>query len=403
MTPACTTERTDWGQVVLAAVSQNVATSFAFGSFGTLVLAIEKEYGASRSSSSLAISLLVVSLAITASILGRALDRISIRKTMCAGAVLGSIGFILASLVQTPTQLLAVYLLVLGPATAMMGVLPCSALASNWSAPDRRGLALGIVNVPLLVMIVPLALAPLLELDGVRMVYRVLATFDVLLLPLLIFVRDPVRTATAAMHGDPQPPASTSALLASPRFWILVVAEGLIAGAGIMKLAHFVPLLTEQGRTFTEANTLLAISGGAGILGSFLFGMLADRVGGTLALVCNGLIQAAMWTIFLAPVSFGVLVADAVIVGACGAGVQSAFSVALHGLFGARSFNIALGFASLFALPFLFGLTPLASLLYQASGNYHLPMGMMVGGFVLSAVLFFSQSRQERAGLMQNS
>ena len=388
---------TDWRQVAIAAVTQNVATGLAFGSFGTMVLAIEQEYGASRSGSSLAMSLMVVSLSITASVLGRLLESVSIRTVMIAGACLSVAGYLLASVAQTTGQLLTIYLLLLGPATAMLGVLPSMTLATRWSTLRSRGAALGIVNLPVMVMIVPLAIAPILESEGIRTVYRLLATVDLLLLPLLLLVRgDPPAVSEASIASDAGGAATRRGILRTPAFWLLILATGVITGAGTAKLAHFVPLLIGQGRTFAEANLLLALSGGAGLVGSFIFGALSDRIGGTTAMLYNAVIQAATWTIFLAPVTMPVLVADAVIVGACGGGVQACLGVALASLFGSRAFSRAFGLTALFTLPFLFGLTPLTSVLFEATGNYHLPMAVLVGGFVVAALCLGSLVRIER-------
>ncbi|MEO6715868.1 MAG: hypothetical protein ABIM50_01260 [Novosphingobium sp.] len=49
-------------------------------------------------------------------------------------------------------------------------------------------------------------------------------------------------------------------------------------------------------------------------------------------------------------------------------------------------------------LPFLFGLTPLTSLIFEASGNYHLPMAMLVGGFIVAALLLALLVHKERGG-----
>lgn len=391
---------TDWWQVGLATLTNNFATGLAFGSFGTIILAMEKEYDASRATSTLAISLMLVSLSLTAAILGRLIEKVSIRKVMLCGTLLASLAFGLASLARDATQLLAIYFALLGPATAMLGTLPSNTLAARWATDDRRGLALGIVNMPIMIMIVPLAIAPLLLADGIRAVYQVLAVALLLFFPVVWFVRDR-RGATPAeviaiVAETEVDPAPTPPIMGSVYFWVLVVALGLLVGAGTMKLAHFVPLFTEQGRTFDEANMLLAISGGAGLIGSFLFGALADRIGGAKALMLNALIQAVMWTVFLAPVGLPILVVDALVVGACGAGAQAAIGVVLATLYGTKAFSRAFGLMSLFTLPFLFGLTPVASLLYETSGSYHLPMGLMICGFVVAALLFALLIKPER-------
>lgn len=183
------------------------------------------------------------------------------------------------------------------------------------------------------------------------------------------------------------------AILRQPAFWLLALAIGLITGAGTMKLAHFIPLLTGQGRTFDEANGLLALSGGTGLIGSLLFGYLADRIGGPRALALNAAIQAVVWMIFLAPVNLAVLTLDAIIVGACGGGVQGAFGVAVASRFGPDAFGRAFSLFQIATLPFLFGMTPIASVLFERSGSYHLPMALTVGALAFSSILLFAVSR----------
>lgn len=384
-----------WNQVAIAALAQNVATGLAFGSFGTLVLAIERTYGASRTQSSLAMSLAIVALSITGMLIGRVIDRVNLRNLLVLGALVSATGFAAAAWAPDPHTLLLAYLLLIGPGTAMLGVLPSMTLATRCVPERQRGRALGIVNMPLLVMIVPLAIAPLLESYGPRTVFNLLALIDLALIPVLLGVQGGAANHTPARIGASPPPATAATtILRQPAFWVLAVAMGLVTGAGTMKLAHFVPLLVGQGHTFTQANMLLALSGGAGLIGSLLFGYLADRIGGPRALALNAAVQAVVWTIFLAPVSLGVLTLDAIVVGACGGGVQGAFGVTVASRFGQQAFGRAFSLFQIATLPFLFGMTPLASLLFERSGGYHLPMGLTVGALAFASILLFAVSRR---------
>lgn len=397
--------RLAWVQIGLAALAQNFATGLAFGSFGTIVLAIEKEYGAARASSSLAISALVVTLSISAMTLGWLVERVSLRKIMIAGALLSALAFFVASIVTGINALILTYALLLGPATAMLGLVPSMSLATRWANMDRRGLAMGIVNMPAMVMVVPLLMAPVMQHLGLRAAYRIMGLGDLLLIAALLFIQD--RPPQAVIPADARrvdaqsPPARTISPLRRPAFWILVVAQGLIVGAGTMKLAHFVPLMIEQGRSFNEANWLLALSGGSGLIGSFLFGILADRIGGVRAMICNALVQAVVWAVFLAPVTLTVLVVDAIIVGACSGGIQGAFGVTIARLFGPENFSKVLGLVSLMTLPFLFGMAPLAGLIYQQTGNYHASMATMIGGLVLAGLVLVPFARHESLAARQ--
>lgn len=378
-----------WGQVALAALAQNVATGFTFGSFGSMVLAIERDYHASRAQSSLAISLAVVSLSLCGMAAGRVIHRVALRGLMIAGALLGAAGFAVCALARGPGELLAAYALLIGPGAALLGVLPSMTLATRWAPADRRGLAMGLVNLPLLVMIVPLVLGPWLARHGPRSAYAGLAIGLLVLVPVLLAVRGGGSAAPVALTRRPR-------VATDPRFWALTLAIGILTGAGTMKLAHFVPLLTGQGRSFAEANLLLALSGGAGLAGSLLFGRLTDRIGALPALALNAAVQALVWTIFLAPVTLPVLVFDAVVVGACGGGVQAAFGTAVANTYGAGAFGRTFGLFQLSTLPFLFGMTPLVSMLYEHSGSYVLPMECAVGSLVLAALVFGALARTNR-------
>jgi MFS family permease len=391
---------TSWSQISLAAVTQNVATGFAFGSFGTLVLPIEAEFHAGRGASSFAISLLIVSLTVTGLVVGRLIERIPIRRVMLAGAAASAAGYGLLSVAQTMTHVLLIYALLLGTGAGMLGVLVSSTHASRWSAPDQRGRAIGVVNMPVLVMVVPLLLAWVLHQHGLRTCFLILAIGDLLTIPLILCIKD--RLPDAAEKPVVEVAADNGpSLIARPVFWVLATSIGLMTGAGIMKVAHLVPLLAEQGRSFDQANFLLALSGGTGLVGSLAFGALADRWGAIKALVLNAALQAASWTIFLAPVGMGLLVLDAIVVGACGGGVMAALGSFISAVFGAKSFSRTFGVLGLFTLPFLFGMPPITSWIYSMSGSYWLPVSLIVGCFLASAVMLASLYPTERRARLQ--
>lgn len=377
-------------QVAIAVLAQNVATGLTFGSFGTLVLAIERDYGANRSQSSLALSLAVLSLSLTGMLVGRGIDRADLRRLMIFGALLCAAGFACASFAASPAALLAAYALLIGPGTAMAGVLPSMTLATRWAPEATRGRALGLVNMPILVMVTPLIVEQILKAHDTHAVYLVLAAVALALIPVLLLVRNGKTDPSTGMA----PPAAARTILRRVDFWVVTVAVGILTGAGTLKLAHFIPLLTSQGRTFEEANLLLALSGGSGLIGSLLFGYLSDRIGGLKALAINATLQSLVWTIFLAPVTMPVLTLDAIVVGACGGGVQGAFGVAVARLFGPRAFGRAFSLFQFSTLPFLFGMTPLASIMFERSGAYYLPMAATIGCLAVSALLFLALSKR---------
>ncbi len=376
-----------WGQVAVAALAQNVATGFAFGSFGTLIMAIEEEFAMGRSQSSLAISLMLVSLALTASVVGRLIERVSLHYIMAGGALLGAVGYGLLSVVQGGGAILAVYGLVLGPAASLLGVLPSMTLATRVVPERLQGRALGMVNLPALVMIVPLVIGWVLQTYSLRIAFQWLAVGQLIMVPLLLLAID--RTARLPVPARAETTGRAPAgLLNRPVFWIITIGAGLVVGGGAMKIAHFVPLVLQQGRDFPEANMLLGLSGGAGLIGSLFFGLLADRLGGAKALIINALLQTVFWSIFLFQLTMPLLVLDAFVVGACGGGVQAALGVLLARLYGPARFSRAYGLLTLTSLPFVFALTPLSSVVFEASGTYDSAIAFIASSFLVAAIMF---------------
>ena len=382
-----------WLMVAIAFITQNTATGLAFGSFGTLILSMEKEFSVSRQDSSLAISLLLLAISVGAPIVGAIIERVPIRLLMIVGILLGAAGFAMLSIVPSIEYVWLIYGLMIGPGAVLFGVLVSNTLVVRWAEEDR-GKALGIVNMPVFVMIVPLIAGVVLENYGLRNLFLALAIAQIAILPLVLMVRDrpPGQDRSHERDHDPDLPSvknqtSIVDMLRRPSIWVVSIAIGIIVGGGTMKVAHFVPLLIEQGRSFDEANFLFAISGGAGIIGSLGFGWLADRIGGARTLITNALIQAAVWGILLAPVGFALLFVDSVLVGACGAGIMGPLGVFLASLFGQDNFGRAFGITALLNTPILVGMTPLAGYLYDIGGSYFLPVVLAIGGFILSAIM----------------
>lgn len=382
-----------WRMAALAFLTQNSATGLTFGSFGAIVLAIQSQFHTTRTLASLGVSLAVVTLSLLAPFLGTMLvRRVPIRRVMIAGLLLGAAGYALLAWVGDIRALLAIYLLIIGPSLVMFGALPSNTLVSSWFG-DRPGRALGLVNMPLLVSLVPLASAAILGAHGLSAVFACVAVTHLLVLPFAFAVRDgPYAGAGTGKDLG----AGSGAILARPEFWLLAVGGGIIVGAGIMKISHLVAIVTGQGYSAATATMLLAISGGAGMLGSPLFGWLADRIGGVGALIANALLQSATFFILLAPVGVPALVVDAVLIGACGAGVSATQGVIFSHLFGPANFARVFGLMSIATLPFLFGMTPLAGLLYDRSGSYALPVAVTIAMLFAAALVLLPLLAAER-------
>jgi MFS family permease len=391
-----------WRMVALAFLVQNFAIGLTFGSYGVSVLAIEQTFSTGRATASAALSLVIIAITGLAPFLGALYGRISIRKTMMVGAVLTALGYAALAVVDDWRLMLAAYGLLVGPGVACMGTLPTNVLIANWFA-SGQGRALGIVNMPLFVMLVPMVAVVLLEHVGLRGLYAVLAVANLFVLPAMwVLVDRPEqvgqkpRGASVESAADNQHSLTTRHILGRPDFWFLIVAVGIVVGGGTMKLSHMVPLLAEQGHPVEEASFLLALSGGAGMFGSLIFGWLADRFGGAIVLAGNAIIQSLMWFIFLMPVSIPLLVVDALIIGMCGGGVMAAQGVFFSHRFGVANFGRVAGLVSIASLPILAGLSPVAGYLRERTGGYNVPVMLLIVASIMAAAILIYLALGER-------
>jgi len=384
--------------VAIAFIAQSLAIGPTYGAFGPLVAEFERAFGMSRMAVSLPLSLVVLATGLLSPLIGSFVHRFTIRRTLMLGAALLVAGYLGLAWAGTGFEVLLIYAVLIGPGAALLGMLPNATLITNWYA-ERQGTMLGIVNMPLMVMVVPLTVAWLLPELGFRGVLLLLSAIHALAFPVLWFVVDRPEAvgqrpfghaAESAAMGESGAarPIPMLRLLVVPVFLLTTVGAGLSVGAGVTKMAHLVPLVTERGWSLEQAALLASISGGTGIVGSLLFGWLADRIGGAGALILNCVTQAIIWLILILPVGFGVLILDAVIIGMCGGGFLTAKAVLMNRIFGRASFSRVMGLSGLLNVPFLFGMSVVAGRLRDVTGDYGLAVLVHVAGFAIGAICF---------------
>lgn len=383
-----------WRMVGLAFIAQNFAIGLGIASFGVLVLAIEQQYETTRTLASLGASLVLAAFGLFSPIASRLVERFSIRSTMMLGVILSSLGY--AALAVSPNiwWFLTAYFLLVGPGVLFSGNFAGAILISNWF-PGSKGRAIGVMMIPIGVMVVPLICTPLLENYGLSSVYAFMGVINLLMLPILLYVKDrPDEASLPAAGGEPVDSNHAGNALSFIRpaqlmrradFWLLIVGVGLLNGSGMIKISHLVALTAERGLTLNEATMLLAISGGAGAFGSMLFGWLGDRIGGLGALLTNALLQAVTWAIFFLNPAMPLLIADAILMGMAGAGVYAAMVVTFTDRFGTQNLPKVMGVAGIFVMVPNFLSPPVAGLLRDISGSYTLVLAGVIATCLVSA------------------
>src|SRR6185369_7451590 len=166
--------------------------------------------------------------------------------------------------------------------------LPVSVLANNWFQP-RPGRAVGFVNMPLLVALLPILGQFVIEQGGLRALYLALTGLHLAAIPLVWGVVD----RPAGQSEAPAPIHFVSAavtarsLVRQPAFWAMVIGAGVLNAIGITGVSHIVPLAREIGASPVDASLIAGLSGGASMVGALLAGVICDRLGAarTLSLI----------------------------------------------------------------------------------------------------------------------
>jgi len=379
--------------VLLAALSQNVATGSMFGSIGALVVPIEQRMDVDRALGSAGGSLVILAIGLIAPFLGRLIMRFGLRRLMIAGALFCAGGYAAASLATNVWLLLLCYGLLIGPGVALLGVAVPTTLVANWFV-TGRGKAIGIVNMPIAVALVPPIIAVLLPRFGLDGIYRVLAMGSLLLVPALFWVIERPEHLGMQPHGqgggasiEAGSAMSATALLRTGDYRRLALAAAMMGGGGALVATHIMSFAMGEGVAAPLAALLLSFVGAAGVLGSLAYGMLADRFGGRRALAVNALCQALLWAGLLIPMAYvprAVLVA---LIGINAGGMITSLGTALSQRFGTAALGGALGLWSLLNLPFTVGMPPLAGFLFERLGGYEAAFAVQIALFLLAALL----------------
>lgn len=255
-----------------------------------LILPLEEEFGWSRGTVSLALSLSLLMYGFAGPLSGRLTDRFGIRGTTLSFLAFAAVGTAFSATLAHLWQLNLYWGVIVGLGTGGAAVVLSAAVANTWFE-ARRGLVTGVLGgassagqlifLPLLVW--------LTEAYGWRTAVWVLAALlSSIVLPLaFLFLRSRpsdvgltaygmgTTAATAAVDTRATPMREA---LRTGDFWLLA-STFFICGFTTMGLigTHFIPHAVEHGFTKTEATGILSVIGGMNVVGTIVSGYLCDR------------------------------------------------------------------------------------------------------------------------------
>ncbi len=265
---------------------------FAFSLF---VKPLEASLGWGRGQVMAGFTLFYLMVGFASPVVGRFVDRHGARPVIAVGALTMGLGFLILSRMSDLPLFYLGYVIV-GIGASAMGLVPCSALMSNWFR-RKRGTALGLMAAGIGaggVVMAPFIGYMLSHFDW-RAAYLSMAILIVAVaIPLALGV---VRTRPSDMglypDGDSAPPLNKDGTASAPvalegftlrqalrtrAFWLICVAFAFSNFANMGAIQNSAPFLGDIGYpTATAASALGAIAFGSG-MGKILFGWLCDKI-----------------------------------------------------------------------------------------------------------------------------
>ncbi|WP_405086381.1 MFS transporter [Microbispora sp. NBC_01389] len=268
---------------------------------GVLIMPLQDEFGWTRGTISLAVSVNLMLYGLCAPFAAALMDRFGMRRVVACALLLVAVGSGLTVFMTASWQLVALWGVLVGAGSGSMALVFAATLTDRWFV-RHRGLVTGVLTAGGAtgqLVFLPL-LAHLVEERGWRPASLTVAGAALAVVPLVWFLlRDTPEEIGLTALGADGPVVRTPGGGAAARavrvlrdaartrsFWYL--AGGFaICGASTNGLVgtHFIPAAHDHGMPETVAASLLAVIGVFDIAGTIFSGWLSDRVDARLLLV----------------------------------------------------------------------------------------------------------------------
>jgi MFS family permease len=283
-----------WGVAAVAFVALIGAAGFR-STPGVLIVPLQDEFGWSRATISVAVSVNLLLFGLTAPFAAALMERFGMRRVVACALLVIAAGSALTTQMTQSWQLVACWGVLVGFGTGSMALVFAATVANRWFV-KRRGLVTGVLTAGSAtgqLVFLPL-LSLLTEHHGWRTASLSVAIAALAVVPLvLVLLRERPSDvgllpygATAEVEipvqvGSPARAAIGALRTAShrPAFWLLVGGFA-ICGATTNGLigTHFIPAAHDHGMPITTAAGLLALVGVFDIIGTIGSGWLTDRM-----------------------------------------------------------------------------------------------------------------------------
>jgi MFS family permease len=352
--------------LAIAFLCQLIMNGLGFYSFSLYVKSFSTDFNWSRAEIMLAATITSLCMGAISPLIGHIIDRYDIKKIIAVGALILGSGFATLSLTQALWHFYISFA-VIGIGSAAIGLVPTSALVSNWFQ-KRRGWAIGVLGAGigvgglLMPLLIGVLLIPKLGWRASFLTSGLLTALLIAPLALLIIRSNPADmglapdgSVSSRLHDQASPaPAvligglSLKAATKTKTFWLLALAFITFGIADMAIFQNQVPYIQDIGFSVTVAATTMSVVGIGSAVGKFGFGWLCDFINPKYCLAIGILFQVAAILVLLNVKStspIAVLWLYAFLMGLSFGSWLPALSMTISNIFGMASYGAIFGIA----------------------------------------------------------
>jgi MFS family permease len=369
--------------VILTSVAM-IAYAPVVYTFGVFLQPLTEEFGWERGALSGVFSIQMLLIGVLSIFVGRLSDKYGPRIFVTLGGLLTSIGFLLMSQVNSLWQVYLNWGFIMGIGggcfyIAIMSTVP------KWFA-KRTGVAVGITvaGMGLGAVISPPLIQWLISIYGWQQPFIILSiALFVIVVPLAQFMRHSPQRMGIRPYGDVEdtigdrlPLLSTSEGISftqavkTSRFWFFGLVVFCAFFCVQVIIVHVVPYAVDVGVPALVAAGVLSIAAGSSVVGRLTIGLIADRVGGRLALSFCVILITLSLTCLLFIHDVWMFYVFAVVFGFGYGGVVLLVTIVTAELYGLTSLGMMLGIFSFYDTAGGILGPPLAGSIFDATRSY---------------------------------
>jgi sugar phosphate permease len=393
MRPAKTWYR-GWTMVLIGLLTNMVVVGSTTYAFGLYVVPVTEDMGLSRATANTGLIFQHLGTAALAPVIGRFLDRVSLRLMVAiSGLALGA-ALIVISIGDTLWLKASMLALPVSFAVLAGGTLPGYVLIARWFS-VHRGRAMLLVALGQSGS--SIMLSPLLAFAIARLGWRDAMFFQglavaVIMVLLAWLMRDKpteadIEPGSEAISPEAEAerrrsighPIRVMAILGRPIFWVLAIIIAISLAVIQAMLASIVPLATQRGFTLVQGAALMSTLGLSAVGGKLVLAMVADRVRkDTLMLMCVVITLGFVFSLSLER-GYPFLVFSCLLSGVAMGSFFPIYAAVLAEKFGANSLGTAEGLTSPIVAITSAVAIHIAGVSFDATGDYRVTFLIFTG------------------------